>query len=69
MDFSEKDAARSKFKLTQRNSRGRGRGGGGRGGGGRGGRKAAGVALDLGTNEYRQAALQPSCFIITFAFV
>lgn len=55
MDFSEKDAARSKWKLTQRHRRGRGAGRGapGRGGhGGQGGGTAA-AARDLGSNADR----------------
>lgn len=56
MDFSEKDAARSKWKLTQRHRRGRGAGRGtpGRGGGGRGGRGGGAAAVrDLGSNADR----------------
>lgn len=55
MDFSEKDAARSKWKLTQRHRRGRGAGRGGAGRGGRGGRGggSAAAAQDLGSNADR----------------
>ncbi|KAL4440645.1 hypothetical protein ABPG77_000354 [Micractinium sp. CCAP 211/92] len=53
MDFSEKDAARSKWKLTQRHRRGRGRGATPAGPGGRGSRGGTAAARDLGTNEDR----------------
>ena len=48
MDFNEKDAARSKHKLSKRNQRGRGRGRGAQGW-----RSSAGTTRqtrDLGTN-------------------
>lgn len=56
MDLSEKDAARSKWKLTQKRRQGRGRGSGAPSGRGRrGARAGGGAANDLGSNEDRCA--------------
>eukprot|EP00887_Chlorella_sp_A99_P002651 scaffold6.g2651.t1 len=56
MDVSEKDAARSKWRLTQRHSR-RGRGDGRAGGRGRG--RVAQAAVDLGSNVTRYHDSEP----------
>lgn len=60
--FSEKDAARSKWRLTQRHSRGRGRGShGGRGRGGKAARPAVATG-ELGSNMDR--CVQHLCVIV-----